>query len=55
VRDEFDVDDIGVMFGIGRMVAEVGQRARVVVTVAYRARGIIATSLGAIEDEKRQM
>jgi hypothetical protein len=55
VRDEFEVDDIGVMFGIGRMVAEAGQKVRVVVIVAYKARGIIAAALETVEDEERQL
>ena len=47
---EVEGDEIGVSFGMGRMVAEVGQRVSVVVIVAYRAVGILGRM---IEDGKR--
>ena len=47
---EVEGDETGVSFGMGRMVAEVGQSVRVVVIVAYRAVGIMVRM---IEDEKR--
>ena len=45
-------DETGESFGLGRMVAEVGQRVRVVVIVAYRAVGIMVLM---IENGKRQL
>lgn len=47
---EVEGDEIGVSFGIGRIVAEVGQRVRVAVIIAYRAVGIMGRM---IEDGKR--
>jgi hypothetical protein len=49
---EVEGDEIGVSFGIGRMVAEVGQRVRVVVIVAYRAVRIMVLM---IENGTRQL
>lgn len=51
---EVEGDEIGVSFGIGMMVAEVGQRVRVVVIVAYRAVGIMLLFLDMIWREERQ-
>jgi hypothetical protein len=45
-------DETGESFGLGRMVAEVGQRVRVVVIVAYRA---VETMVLMIENGKRQL
>jgi hypothetical protein len=49
---EVEGDEIGVSFGMGRMVAEVGQRVSVVVIVAYRVVGIMVRM---IEDGTRQL
>lgn len=49
---EIEGDEIGVSFGMGRMVAEVGQRVSVVVIVAYRVVGIMVR---VIEDGTRQL
>ena len=46
-------EEIGARFGIGRMAAEVGQRVRVVVIVAYRALGIIAFLLSMVGSGER--
>ena len=45
-------DETGESFGLGRMVAEVGQRVRVVVIVAYRALGIMVLLMNMIEEGK---
>ena len=52
---EVEGDEIGVSFGIVRIVAEVGQRVRVVVIVAYRAVGIMLLFLNMIWKGKRQL
>ena len=53
VADE--VDEIGEMFGTGKMVAEEGQRMRVDVVVEMRAGGIIVAAFRLVQTEQEQL
>lgn len=52
MRAEVEGEEMGLSFGTGKIAAEVGQMAREVVIVAYRALGIIVLLISMFGDGK---